>query len=456
MAVLIFTGSVWAQPLPHQISGIIVASNQTVTLSLEGSVSNLIALPSSISSVFMKMFDLYPVDASTDLSRWARLSISLRTNNDPNPLLFQETNDSRVTARFYRTPTNYFITGFPKPTGPFAVGTTVRVLSDASRTNRYGIPTNSSFMSTIWYPADLSGPSQLPESYTDAAVATDPNWFHFWSWLVQWTNVQARCVTHTFRDLPLATGTNRFPVILHSHGWTMDRTFNSEDAAELASHGYIVAAVDHEDCHATVFPDARGARYQVLPPPIDSTILIPNRVKDLEILLNELGHLDQDDALLAGRLDLNRVGVMGLSYGGGTAAEVARTDERVKCAALLEPAIWSDSYPGLFSQGVEKPVVLINTPLWTHTDLSPSPSDFRSMSQTLYNLATTNATWFYISGVGHVGGLSDVAWTVEQTPASRPGAFAINASLVWFFDTYLKGESPSFPTNSPITNLLRK
>jgi pimeloyl-ACP methyl ester carboxylesterase len=311
-------------------------------------------------------------------------------------------------------------------------------------------------MCTIWYPADPSGLAQLPGAYTDTAVETDPNWFLFWSWPLQWTNVMAHCVTHTFRDVPLATGTNRFPLILHSHGWTMDRTFNSEDAAELASHGYIVAAVDHEDCHVTVFPDVRGASYQVLPPSIDSTILIPNRVKDLEILLNELEGMDQDDALLAGRLDLSRIGVMGLSYGGGTAAELARADARVKCAALLEPAIWSENYPALFSQGVKKPFVLINTPLFTHTDISPSPSEFRDMSQTLYNLATTNATWFYIAGVGHVGGLSDFAWTVEQTTASRPGALAINASLVWFFDTNLKGESPTFPTNSPITNLVRK
>ena len=27
------------------------------------------------------------------------------------------------------------------------------------------------------------------------------------------------------------------------------------------SHGHIVASVDHEDCHVTVFPDDRGVRY---------------------------------------------------------------------------------------------------------------------------------------------------------------------------------------------------
>jgi hypothetical protein len=100
--------------------------------------------------------------------------------------------------------------------------------------------------------------------------------------------------------------------------------------------------------------------------------------------------------------------------------------------------------------------MIINTPIWTPGDSGPTPSEYRIMSQTLYNLANTNATWFYIAGVGHVQGLSDLAWTVLQSPASRPGALAINASLVWFFDTYLKGETPTFPTNSPILNLNRK
>ena len=71
----------------------------------------------------------------------------------------------------------------------------------------------------------------------------------------------ARSVGHSIPSAPPLGGSNRFPVILHSHGWTCDQRFNSQRAEELASHGYIVAAVDHEDSHATVFPDARGARY---------------------------------------------------------------------------------------------------------------------------------------------------------------------------------------------------
>jgi len=33
---------------------------------------------------------------------------------------------------------------------------------------------------------------------------------------------------------------------------------------------------------------------------------------------------------------------------------------------------------------------------------------------------------------------------------------AYNACLAWFFDTFLKGETPPFPTNPEIYNVQRK
>ncbi len=71
----------------------------------------------------MQMFDLYIVDASADLTDWTQLAQFLHTNNNPAPLLFQDTNAAELTQRFYRTCANYLLTPFWKPSGPFAVGT---------------------------------------------------------------------------------------------------------------------------------------------------------------------------------------------------------------------------------------------------------------------------------------------------------------------------------------------
>ncbi len=244
---------------------------------------------------------------------------------------------------------------------------------------------------------------------------------------------------------------NRFPVILHSHGWSCDRRFNSQRAEALASHGYIVAAVDHEDCHATVFPDARGTRY-VAPGSRTDAALLTSRVKDLQCLLGGLAEIDNSDPLLAGRLDLARIGVMGFSLGGGTAAELCRVDDRVKCAALLDgfPLFSSGYYPELNKSGLQKPLLAMNRTILDH-----SLGDASSDSGHLYALAKQDDVWLKVANTGHFA-FSDCAWAVELTLNGRQGATAINACVAWFFDTYLKGETAPFPADPELLEVQRK
>ena len=439
-----------AQPIPHHFSGITVAPDKTVTLRLDGSVSNLFNLTGAVRAQFMQMFDRYVVEASTNLTDWTQLTVLLRTNSNPSPLLFQDTNAVDFERQFYRTFTNHLITGFPKPSGPFAMGTISRILTDSSRTNRYGINTNSSFMGTLWYPAEPPAVGSLPATSNERAVAGDRHLYAFWGWSSQWTNVVPQLAAYSLPDAPLASGQDRFPLVLYSHGWTCDRRLNSQNAEELASHGYIVAAVDHEDCHATVYPDARGARY--VPPGSVSTssALVSSRLKDIQVLLEELGRMDASDPLLAGRLDLGRIGMIGMSYGGGTAAETCRRDSRVKCVALLDAAIHYSVYSELSASGLQKPFIAMNRTLLDH-----SLPDFSPESQQLYTLASQNAIWLKLANSGHFA-FTDFAWTVELTSNSRQAALAGNACLLWFFDKYLKDQSIPFPARPEIINLQTK
>ena len=56
--------------VPHHFTGITVLPDKTAMLSLDGSVSNLFNLSGTISNQFMQMFDLYPVEASSNLLDW--------------------------------------------------------------------------------------------------------------------------------------------------------------------------------------------------------------------------------------------------------------------------------------------------------------------------------------------------------------------------------------------------
>src|SRR5947207_2995816 len=126
----------------HQITGISVNVQTAAVLTLAGSPA----------APLQKYYDLFPLEVSADLIAWNPLATVVRTNVT-NEVTFADAAAPIVPARFYRTPTNHFSTPFFPPTGPHPVGTLSRMLTDASRTNRFNVRTNSSFMVTFWYPA---------------------------------------------------------------------------------------------------------------------------------------------------------------------------------------------------------------------------------------------------------------------------------------------------------------
>jgi dienelactone hydrolase len=427
-----------AQSVPHYFSGLTVFPDRTVTLTLDGSVSNMFSLTGTVSNQFLQLADLYVIEASTNLTEWTPLARLLRTNNDPNPLLFQDTNAAAVSQRFYRTFTNHLLTAFPQPSGPFAVGRDDRVMVDPTRTGLYRYtPKTNAFMVSFWYPADPPAAGTLPATMWDQRWAADANFilrlaaFGATGADTQWALISPRLGGHCFRSVPLTAGNAKHPVILYSHGWHATRQSASHMAEELASHGYVVVAPDHPDCWATEFPDGRYLTGS-------SSGDVPGRLRDMLFLLDELGRLDSNDLLFASRLDLDRVGVAGLSAG-GMVVETCRSDGRVKCAAM-----WDATNLQLNGAGLQKPFLAA----LGENDL------FYSENQWLFSKATTNATLLQVRGAEHVTG-GDAAWTWE-IPWGRGPALAFDACLIWFFDTYLKGETPPFPTNPEIYNVQRK
>jgi dienelactone hydrolase len=437
LILLAISGKLCAQPVPHHFSGVAPLPDKTMTLTLDGGVSKMFNLTGAISNQFMQMFDLYPVEASTNLLDWARLAVLLRTNNNPNPLLFQDTNAAGLDRRFYRTPTNHLLTPFPKPTGPFAVGTIDRVMIDPTRTNLYRYsPRTNAFMVTFWYPADPPAPGVQTAGMWNKRFAADRGFIELIKSFgatyadVQWTNIAPNLVGHRFSAAPLAAGTESCPVVIYSVGVAASRQWASQLAEKLASHGYVVLAPDHPDCWATQFLDGRylkGGSHDV-----------SGRLKDMTFLVDELARMNQSDPLFAGRLDLDRIAVSGQSAG-GMVVETCRTNSRVKCAA-----IWDATNLQLNTNGLQKPFLAAVGQFGL----------FFNENQWLFNKAITNAILLQIEGADHITA-TDAGWTWE-IPWGRAPAIAYNACLLWFLDTYLKSEMRPFPTNPEIYNVQRK
>jgi len=107
------------------------------------------------------------------------------------------------------------------------------------------------------------------------------------------------------RDVAIAESESKFPIVVVSHGYTGYRTLMYYLGEHLASHGYVVAAIDHTD---STNKDVNFAEnpYSGFP----STLL--NRSRDQVFTLNAV----TDSEFFNASVDATKAGVIGYSMGG--------------------------------------------------------------------------------------------------------------------------------------------
>jgi len=314
------------------------------------------------------------------------------------------------------------LTPFPPPTGTHVVGTCARLLTDPSRSNRFRVATNSSFLVTVWYPAQAESGSFTRAAFAPYCARPLAERGAYWGGL---TNRVPALLSRARTHAPLAGSPTPFPVVLYSHGLgdkegRAVRTENTEKAQQLASHGFVVVACDHTDTYGTVLPPDR----LVLGGNVWSFDFLEDRVRDVAFLLDRLAQWNVDDPVFKGQLDLDRIGIMGWSWGGCTAAEACRREPRLKAAVLLDG--YFRSVPTLLTSGLAKPVLAMTT-----TNGSPD-------NTTLFDHSHRDAYQLCIRGATH-DTFTDCAWIVNASAASRQQALAMNACLLSFFNKHLRG-----------------
>ncbi|MEU3476641.1 alpha/beta fold hydrolase [Streptomyces sp. NPDC033754] len=245
----------------------------------------------------------------------------------------------------------------PAPTGPYAVGATVRHLVDPSRNDPWAPEIGvRELMVTVLRPtATGRGFPRMPqltpaaaEVFTGLAHLIRP---HLPAAGADW----AATLTHAHTGAPPLPG--RRPVLLYSPGGGDSRAMGSSLAIDLASHGWTVVTVDHPgDASEVEFPDERPGRdpirTTVLRPDMDAgtfRTMIDTRVADLRFVLDALG--------------LDRVGLYGHSAGGTAVAQALHEDPRVAAAVDLEGHLdWMDgTLLPVAREGTDRPLLLAGT-----------------------------------------------------------------------------------------------
>jgi dienelactone hydrolase len=232
----------------------------------------------------------------------------------------------------------------PRQLGPYPVGVTTIALVDHSRTDP---ATNGprTLLTEIWYPATDDAKNLPKNKYSDFLLrGTVPGTYEAWEEGVNGTyksgltveSYEKKFNNNAVRDARIREG--RYPLIVFSHGNGGARFGYSFWTDYMASHGYIVAAPDHTGNARLTFVDGKVIKF-------DSNqrgYAGENRPKDISFLIDEMTRFANGaDGRFAGRIDLDRIGAAGMSFGGFTTIHVINTDARIKAALALAP-VWRE------------------------------------------------------------------------------------------------------------------
>ena len=201
----------------------------------------------------------------------------------------------------------------PFSRGPFPAGVKTFEFTDSSRNRKLPIE--------CWYPARESYLGKdLDKQIQDRYIL-----------LPAFPKLRQAAV----RDAGPAEGL--FPLVIFSHGLAGHRRQTTHFCTHLASHGYIVASPDHA---GNTMPDILALALQLQKKGND----IPDVAKALMDSAKDrpLDAVFTIDSILAGemgaRVDQNRIGIAGHSFGGWTTLACIGREPRIKAALPLAPA----------------------------------------------------------------------------------------------------------------------
>ena len=228
----------------------------------------------------------------------------------------------------------------PQPTGPFQIGRVTVVYEDKTRIEPLDPKHNSRRLAVdIWYPAQ-SATEKTPAAYLDVKgieSAIGARALRGQLRAAYGAISGGSVITHATEGASFTTAIRRAPILIFSPGGGMIRELYTAQLENLASHGYVVAAITHSyDGFISLFPDGNFIAYDSKRWPAPLSFEGENNLNQLQwhtddiiFVLEQLVHASAN-LPFAGRLDLARVGAFGHSFGGLAAGHACQKDRRFK------------------------------------------------------------------------------------------------------------------------------
>lgn len=260
------------------------------------------------------------------------------------------------------------------PKGRYTVGTTLVKILDEKRDEYHTQEPNDKreLIVEIWYPG-IQDPMKETNTLWSGLYSGENDVIRFF------TNYLRKIHTHSVPNLEPVSGS--FPLILFNHGLQMFTSQNTLLMEHLASHGYVVASIGHpyESIRVhlgqgrVVLPEFvlslekfkegmrwiaessepilkarkkiatltdREERSKIVLAAIEKADTVNETVitwtRDTQFVLSLiLGNVPEISSLIPD-IDTSKIGVMGMSIGGATAAELCKVDNRVMAGINLD------------------------------------------------------------------------------------------------------------------------
>ncbi len=332
----------------------------------------------------------------------------------------------------------------PSPTGPYKTGRMSFHWKDAAREELETVAAGDrrELMVHVFYPRDAAAIGERAVYLPDADALRG-----------EWSDAILARVSamrsFSYENAPLAGGTARYPVVIFLPGLGMKALMNQALIEDLASHGWVVVAIDPPyNAQAVRFPDGRvlgklsevERKWPMQMSDNQNAERIMHWSRDVSFVINQLTALDKEGGPFARRLDIQRgFGVFGHSFGGTAAGTVRLFDTRVRATINL------DGY------GPDGPYTAMKGPnagaqplLWV---LRKGPKDETWYPDRLLRPIAGGAIRVVLDRPGFThGDFSDEAfWGGTNTPAGRTaklkGVAEVREWVRAFFDATVRGDS---------------
>jgi len=373
----------------------------------------------------------------------------------------------------------------PDPTGTYAIGTQYLFLTGNGK----------EISAQVWYPAALIPPNTEPEPYWVNADELSKIFTKRVSLLMSlpsyWLTHYSLTKTHSYLDAPISNDKNLFPVVVYSHGFFFG--INNDNTAlmeELASHGYIAFGIAHPyDSPFFIYPDktikAFGYRNELLFKQLqeftadkhlfslmeklketedpseqleileeikssDTTISwregLRERIGDVRFLIDEIEKMNRGGSgMFTGKLDLDRLGIIGLSYGATTTYGVCLLDKRFKAGVNMDgftPA------GGMLKDDLTQPFMF----MYSENNHGMNDFFYKKAENTTYAITIAGAAHSNYADLSLVGGFQKLTGQLGRINGNRCIRI-ISDYVLAFFDKHLKGNdsglldgsSPDYP-----------